>query len=301
MPTYTVYQVDAFTRKRFTGNPAGVVPHAQGLTTAQMQALARELNNSETAFILPPTSDNHELRIRYFTPTMEVPTCGHATISAHYIRAIEQQLVPRRVWHRIGIGRLPVDVQYTDGDYRVIMTQGPPEIMPPLGRPEQQAVLDALGLSPADLHPDCPIQLVTTGSSKILIGLHSVERVHALTPNLGAIAALNKWIPNRGFFVFAFAERGADVCTHSRMFAPHNGIPEDPVTGNGHGPLGAYLAHHKLVHSDGSLLHFRGRQGEAIGRPGTAHVWVHMTDGTPTQVRVGGDAIIAFKTEVVID
>lgn len=90
MKKYTVYQVDAFTRERFKGNPAGVVTKAEGLTDAQMQAIARELNNSETAFIFPPDGPDHEVRIRYFTPTMEVPTCGHATISAHYVRAVEK-------------------------------------------------------------------------------------------------------------------------------------------------------------------------------------------------------------------
>ncbi len=92
MTEYRVYQIDAFTEKRFEGNPAGVVANADGLTDFQMQAIARELNNSETAFILSPTGSDHDVRIRFFTPAIEVPTCGHATISAHYVRAIENDL-----------------------------------------------------------------------------------------------------------------------------------------------------------------------------------------------------------------
>lgn len=79
---YRIYQVDSFTRKKFSGNPAGVVLDADGLSEAQMQAIARELNNSETAFVLAPEADDHDVRVRFFTPTTEVPSCGHATIAA---------------------------------------------------------------------------------------------------------------------------------------------------------------------------------------------------------------------------
>ena len=81
MRRYTVYQVDAFTKEKFKGNPAGVVINADGLTEAEMQKIARELNNSETAFLFSPTSPDHDVWIRFFTPTIEVPVCGHATIA----------------------------------------------------------------------------------------------------------------------------------------------------------------------------------------------------------------------------
>ncbi|MFC9120465.1 PhzF family phenazine biosynthesis isomerase [Streptomyces sp. NPDC057067] len=84
-----LYQIDAFSPAPFQGNPAGVVLSAEGLTEAQMQAVARELNNSETAFVLPPEGADHDVRVRFFTPTTEVPTCGHATVAAHYARAVE--------------------------------------------------------------------------------------------------------------------------------------------------------------------------------------------------------------------
>jgi len=124
MKTYRIYQIDAFTRERFKGNPAGVVPNADGLTEAQMQTIARELNNSETAFIFSPNAPDHDVRIRFFTPTTEVPSCGHATISAHYVRALENNLPGCTVIQKIGIGILPVEVIREGGDYRIIMTQG---------------------------------------------------------------------------------------------------------------------------------------------------------------------------------
>ncbi len=132
MNRYRIYQIDAFTKIRFEGNPAGVVANADGLIDSQMQAIARELNNAETAFILSPTASDHEVWIRFFTPTIEVPSCGHATISAHYVRAIENDLSSCTIQQRIGIGILPVDIVKEDSDYRIIMTQGSVEISDPI-------------------------------------------------------------------------------------------------------------------------------------------------------------------------
>jgi PhzF family phenazine biosynthesis protein len=106
-----------------------VVANADGLTDSQMQAIARELNNAETAFILSPTSPDHDVWIRFFTPTTEVPSCGHATISAHYVRALEKKLPPCTIRQRIGIGILPVDIVKDDSGTRIIMTQGNIEIL----------------------------------------------------------------------------------------------------------------------------------------------------------------------------
>ena len=104
MKRYRVYQVDAFTREKFRGNPAGVVSNAEGLTENQMQAIARELNNSETAFILPPKDDSHDVWVRFFTPSREVPVCGHATVSAHFVRAMELGLENTAVRQLTGAG-----------------------------------------------------------------------------------------------------------------------------------------------------------------------------------------------------
>jgi len=151
MNVYRVYQIDAFTKNRFEGNPAGVVANADGLTDSQMQAIARELNNSETAFILSPTTSDHEVWIRFFTPTIEVPTCGHATISAHFVRALEKGLPSCRVHQRIGIGVLPVDIVKEDSGCRVIMTQGAVEISLPITGQTRDDILNAIDLSDSDI------------------------------------------------------------------------------------------------------------------------------------------------------
>ena len=129
---YKVFQVDSFTDKKFSGNPAGVVLNADGLTDNEMQQIAKELNNSETAFILSPSESDHEVWIRFFTPTTEVPTCGHATIAAHYVRAKEKSITSAKLIHKIGIGKLPIEVVPENGDLKILMTQGRVEISEPL-------------------------------------------------------------------------------------------------------------------------------------------------------------------------
>ena len=301
MKTYRIFQVDAFTRERFAGNPAGVVVNADGLSEAQMQAMARELNNAETAFVLSPTASDHDVWIRFFTPTTEVPSCGHATIAAHYVRAIENELGLCTVRQRIGIGILPVDIVKEASDYRVIMTQGAFELSPEIVDNTRNDILQALGLSDADLEDRCPLQIASTGHSKVMIGIKSIETLHALKPDMTRLAAIStSMVDCNGYFVFAFGFEGDDVLTHGRMFAPAIGIPEDPVTGNANGPLGGYLVHHGILEAEDGVVTFKGKQGETIGRPGIVTVSVHVKHGKPTKVQVGGDATIAFKTEITL-
>lgn len=300
MKTYRVYQIDAFTKTVFEGNPAGVVANADGLTDDQMQAIARELNNAETAFILSPTAPDHDVWIRFFTPTTEVPSCGHATISAHYVRAVENRLPSCTIRQRIGIGILPVDILKGDPDYRIIMTQGTVEILDPVDAKNQNDIIRAFGLSPHDLDERCPIQIASTGHSKVMIGIKRKNTLDRLQPDLTGLTGISKNIDCNGFFVFTFDSDDKEILTCGRMFAPIIGIPEDPVTGNANGPLGAYLVHHRILDAPDGSVTFKGKQGEAIKRPGIVRVTVDVENGQPFKVRVGGDAVIAFKTEIRI-
>lgn len=300
MNIYRVYQIDAFTQNRFEGNPAGVVSNADGLDESQLQAIARELNNSETAFILSPTESDHEVWIRFFTPITEVPTCGHATISAHFVRAIENKLPSCTVQQRIGIGVLPVDVIKEKSDYRIVMTQGKFEIFPQITGNNREDILSALKLTESDLDDRCPIQIASTGHSKVMVGINSREKLNSLIPDHPRLASISKTIGSNGYFVFTFDSDDKDILTHGRMFAPAIGIAEDPVTGNANGPLGGYLVYHNILKSSAGSVTFRGKQGEAMGRPGIVTVTVEVKDRKPFKVQVGGHAIIAFKTEIEI-
>ncbi|NQT26702.1 PhzF family isomerase [candidate division KSB1 bacterium] len=300
MKKYSLYQVDSFTKDKFFGNPAGVVPNADGLTDEQMQQIAREMNNSETAFILSPDGSDHEVRVRFFTPTTEVPSCGHATIAAHYVRAVEKELTNSTVVQKIGVGILPVEIKKQDNDYKIIMTQGAIEFSDPLSSEVEMDILKACGLFSAERDIRCPIQIVSTGHSKVLIGMKSRQVLNSLKPDLTRLAEISQSIECNGYFVFTFDSDDEAVLTHGRMFAPAIGIAEDPVTGNANGPLGAYIVKHGLVPIRAETFSFSGMQGEAIGRLGIVDVDVLVKDGKPQCVKVGGQAVIVFKTEMEI-
>lgn len=297
---YRLYQVDSFTDERFSGNPAGVVANADGLTDADMQKIARELNNSETAFIFCSDSDDYDVDIRFFTPVKEVPICGHATIAAHYIRAIENNSETIRLLHKTGAGILPVDVIKEHDSYRIVMTQGKIEFGDSLSQENKEILLSALGLKEAELVPECPAQIVSTGHSKVMIGIKTQTVLHRLKPNYDVLSKLSEAIGCNGYYVFTLDSEEEDILVHGRMFAPAIGINEDPVTGNANGPLGAYLVHYNLVKYEGAHFSFNARQGEAIGRAGTIGVEVLIEDHEPLEVKITGKAVIVFKTELVL-
>ena len=300
MRKYQIYQVDAFTSEKFRGNPAGVVMNAEGLSDAQMLSIARELNNSETAFILSPNGPDHAVWIRFFTPGTEVPSCGHATIAAHYVRAREMNLPSCTVMQKIGIGILPVDIIAQDRDYKIVMTQGSIEFSEPFAGTVRKDIVAALALSESDLENRCPLQVVSTGHSKVLVGIKEKRKLDALRPDLLRLTEISKAIGCNGFFVFSFDSPGTGILASGRMFAPAIGIAEDPVTGNANGPLGAYIVRHKLIEVHDGTMRFNAMQGEAIGRPGVVEVQVDVHNGVPTKTRVGGRAVIVFRTEIEV-
>ncbi len=295
---YRVYQVDSFTKELFKGNPAGVVANADGLTVIQMRSIARELNNSETAFILSASENTHDVWIRFFTPTIEVPICGHATIAAHYIRSLENSLESSTVIQKTGAGILPVEILKEGDDYRIVMTQGKIEFEEPFNAEMRNKIIQALNISESEIDEKCPMQIVSTGHSKVMIGIKRQKVLDSLSPNMDALTSISKEIECNGHFVFTFDTNEKDILTKGRMFAPAIGINEDPVTGNANGPLGAYLVYHKLVKTNGKKFCFKSKQGEAINRTGIIEVEVEIENELPKVVKVGGNAIVVFKTEI---
>lgn len=300
MRAYRTYQVDAFTREILQGNPAGVITNAEGLTDTEMQKIARELNNSETAFIFSPSDSTHDVWVRFFTPNSEVPICGHATIAAHYVRALEKRLGNVRVLQKTGAGVLPVDVVRTDDDYQIVMTQGKVSFGDTLSGDTLTELQKALGIGNADLRPDCPVQIVSTGHSKVFIGIQNRALLDSLNPDMGALVRISESIHCNGFYAFTLHPGEAEA-VHGRMFAPAIGIPEDPVTGNANGPLGAYLAKRGLLPFANGELTFTAVQGEAVHRKGSTDVHVKMENGEPVDVRIVGNATIAFATTLLLD
>ncbi len=298
MKQYTIYQIDAFTESKFKGNPAGVVVNADGMSENQMQIIARELNNSETAFLFRPDDDSCDGIIRYFTPTTEVPICGHATIAAMYARALEEDLCSCVLNIKTRIGVLPFEIDRSDDHIKIWMTQGRIEIEPPLSEDIQKKLLEYMGISSGEIDNRCPIQIASTGHSKVMIGITGRDRLNHLSPNLSKLKALSKIINCNGYFVFTLNPIDSDILSYGRMFAPGIGIDEDPVTGNANGPLGAYLVRNRVVDTKLDTFSFKGAQGEAMGREGVVEVVVSIQNQIPCLVKIAGAATIIFKTSI---
>lgn len=300
MKTYIVYQIDAFTKEKFKGNPAGVVLNAEGLSVHKMQQIARELNNSETAFIFPSDSKENDGVIRYFTPTVEVPICGHATIAAMYAKAISENLDSCILNIKTGAGILPFEIIKDTTDYKIKMTQGSISFESPFSKKIKDEIITALGLESTDIDGKCPIQITSTGHSKVMIGIQKNTTLNALNPDNSKLIELSKSIECNGYYVFTFNATDTNCLINGRMFAPAIGINEDPVTGNANGPLGAYLVHHNLVSHNNKEFTFKIKQGEKIKRTGYMNVTVTIAENQPKKIQIIGDAVVVFKTEITL-
>jgi len=301
MRKYKLYQIDSFTKEAFTGNPAGVITNADGLTEDEMQKIARELNNSETAFIFSSTSNEYDVHVRFFTPTKEVPICGHATIAAHYARAIENKLDTSRIYQKTGAGNLPVDIIKENDDYKIVMTQGKIEFGDIIDKENKKDLISALSISNDDLMENYEVQIVSTGHSKIMVGIKSIETLNKMEPNYDALSKLSDILKCNGYYVFTVNDQDSDILVHGRMFAPAIGINEDPVTGNANGPLGAYLVQHNFVNHNNSCFKFKAKQGESIKRAGIIEVEVKIENKEPVEVKISGNAVIAFKSQLSLE
>ncbi|HEM7771004.1 PhzF family isomerase [Acinetobacter baumannii] len=285
----TIYVVDAFTTKPNTGNRAGVVLDADHLTTQEMQDIAAFAGYSETAFVLSPKDQSHDIHVRYFTPTNEVPICGHATIATHFLRATSGHHSDYPLIAKTGAGHLPVSIFGSSKELLVKMTQGRVEFLSPFNANQRAELASALGVSESDF-ADLPIQVVTTGHSKVMVPMLSRNKLDELIPNNEKLKAISAEIGCNGFFPFVLEGSRQEPITYGRMFAPAIGIKEDPVTGNANGPAGAYLVHHDLIECDQKVSYW-GYQGFAIEKPGRVLVTVEKTDSI-LHVSIAGQAVL---------
>ncbi|MCU4564724.1 PhzF family isomerase [Acinetobacter sp. WU_MDCI_Abxc222] len=285
----TIYVVDAFTTQPNTGNRAGVVLDADHLSTQEMQDIAAFAGYSETAFVLSPKDQSHDIHVRYFTPTHEVPICGHATIATHFLRASSGHHSDYPLIAKTGAGHLPVSIFGSPEELLVKMTQGRVEFLPPFNARQRSELASALGVSESDFS-DLPIQVVTTGHSKVMVPMLSRSKLDGLTPNNEKLKAISAEIGCNGFFPFVLEGSAQEPVTYGRMFAPAIGINEDPVTGNANGPAGAYLVHHDLIECDQKVSYW-GYQGLAMQRPGRVLVTVEKTDSI-LRVSIAGQAVL---------
>ncbi len=295
MTDYAIKTVDAFTTERYAGNPCGVVTNAEGLSDAQMQTIAREMNLSETAFVTP--SRVADFRVRFFTPRTEIPLAGHPTIATMFALAEEGRIDlsagPKRVTQELSAGVLPVDLEPGTDGVRIVMTQATPEFGAVL---DPAAVAVALGIDRADLLPGVMPQVVSTGTPQAMIPVRSLAVLRRLGPDTQRLRSLEA---GAGFFsshVFALEAFDAANQTHARHFAGSAGIAEDPFTGSATGGMAAYLWQTGLLRS----TPFRAEQGHIMGRPGVATVEVDAEGDTPKVVRVAGSAITVLRGTITV-
>jgi len=285
-------QVDVFTERAFGGNPLAVVFEAAGLSDALMQQIAREMNCSETTFLLPPTRADCAARVRIFTPAREVPFAGHPTIGTSWVLATERRLPPGCLRFNLEEGIGPVEITL-EGEpaqpSRLWMRHPHARFGPPLTK--RAGFARALGLAESDLLAGAPVCTGSTGSAFLYIPLRDREAVDRARLDVPAVLAAQGDGPGLGVFVFAPDPDPKAGRVYSRMFAPHtSGVPEDPATGSASGPLGAYLVGHGLV-AAADRVDIVSEQGTRMGRPSFVHIRLGRRDGLITEILVGGSVV----------
>jgi len=290
-----LFLVNAFTKERFCGNPAAVVLDADQLSDEEMRLIARELQGQEVAFVLGSDSPDYDVELRFFSPRREVGFVGHATVAAHYARAIANGVPKGTVRQKSGNWVVEVKVTGKAPDLRVAIQQSPATFGPVVPEERRGAVLDALGISSASLHPACPMQVLSKANSRLLVGLRSPETLESMQPDMDALVHLTPHVGADGFFVFALHPDVEPPTAESRMFCPVIGIPEDPVSGNAHGMLGVYLVSNGLLVPEDGHARFVGHQGRYVERPGTVEVDVTASGKRATSVSVAGHAVIVYQ------
>jgi trans-2,3-dihydro-3-hydroxyanthranilate isomerase len=295
---YRYYTADVFTQKPFGGNQLAVIPHAEGLDSSEMQAIAREFNYSETTFVLPPRNPANTRRLRIFTPGGEVPFAGHPTVGTAFVLAASGEVTldgDTILVLEEEVGPVPVLVRQepsgTPGFCQLSVAQLP-RSGPPL--PPAAVLAEVLSLQEADLAFDSyPAEIVSCGLPFALIALSGIDAVRRARIRFDAWQRHLAGTPGEMVMVFALeaAEPGHDV--HARMFAPGIAVPEDPATGSACASLGGYLGA-RLPLRDGKLR-WTVEQGYEIGRPSLIEIEVEKAHGAIRAVRVGGYSILVCE------
>ena len=277
MPTLRYVIADVFTDCALAGNQLAVFTDAQGLDPVTMQALAREFGFSETTFVLPPERGG-TVRVRIFTPVTELPFAGHPVLGTAWVLAAPLQRGVIEL--ETGGGIVPVALERDEGGAIAFGRMEQP-VPRPDPYPDPDALFAALGVEGSLL----PVETYDNGVRHTFVALGSDEEVAALRPDFAALAAL-------GVMANCFAGLGTSWKT--RMFAPSDGVAEDPATGSAAGPLVCHLCRHGLVEWGAEIVI---SQGAELGRPSTLYARAEGGDGSIEKVEVGGTAVVVARGE----
>ncbi|UCE80954.1 MAG: PhzF family phenazine biosynthesis protein [Methanobacteriota archaeon] len=296
-------RVDVFAKKPFGGNPLAVFPDARGVTAREMQLLAKEMNLSETTFVLPPSRESGaDARVRIFTPDMEIPYAGHPTIGTFYTLAKEGKIRVRdgmtTARMEAGAGVLPVEIHRSKGVVRKVVTvQRKPEFGKEFDDIDLLAEALCVDIKDFDLRK-APPQVVSTGLPWLITPLRTRKAVEGVTVNAGAFAKVVEKLPKNVVDVYTTSLEPIDrrATAHSRGFFMASGsVLEDPATGSASGCLGAYLVDRHLIEVKRRTA-IVNEQGFAVGRPSRIEVQVETSsDGAIESIRVGGSVVEVMR------
>lgn len=275
--TYQV--VDVFTQVPLEGNPLAVFPDARGLNEDQMQRIAREMNLSETAFVLPSDRNDCVANVRIFTPQIEMRFAGHPTIGTAFVlwNAGHSGTETRAFAFEERVGRVPIRID--DGAGPLIWLRTPP--IDTLGEVPAKAAALSVGLTESDLLDGVPSQVLTAGNPTMFVPLRDKAAVDRAWADDASRRHLD--VPGGTFSIFAFTPTPDGA--YSRMFG-HSGVIEDPATGSSTGPLALYMMSHGLAPShDGAR--FISEQGTKMGRRSLLHLRIRGDRGSEA-IEVGG-------------
>jgi trans-2,3-dihydro-3-hydroxyanthranilate isomerase len=290
---YTIHVVDVFTERPLAGNQLAVVLDAEGIPGDVMQRIAKEMNISETTFVLAPVDAGNVARVRIFTPGTELPFAGHPTIGTAWV-LFNEGLVPGGALEfslEESVGPVPVRVERGESGLMLWMTH--PRVTFGDVVSDRAAAAAALGLTENDLVADVPIQVASTGGSFAYVALKDARTVDAAVSEKERLGR----VFNDG--VFLFAVLGGNRL-YSRMFSPHVlDLHEDPATGSASGPLGAFAVRYGLVKRSAAVS-IVSEQGTKMGRQSFVHIKLaYPPNGDlPSHIEVGGSVVPTLKGEL---
>lgn len=294
-------QYDVFTGEPLLGNQLAVFTDARGLDAAMMQRIAREMNFSESTFILPVEWAGTDARMRIFSPLAEMPMAGHPTIGSTFALAETGAIAPgtRRFVFHLNAGPTPVDLEWQGGRLAFAwMTQPNPVFGPIID--DRSIVAATVGLAADDLLDGAPVQQVSCAVPFLYLPLRDPATVDRAISDAAACKRLSAATGlNLPIFLFALGGRSMTTAVYSRMFAPAFGISEDPATGIASGPLGCYLVHHRLV-TAAAARSIVSHQGVAMGRASRIQISIGVTAGVIDDVKIGGEAVLVARGELLV-
>ena len=287
MNSRAYHLVDVFTDRAFGGNPLAVFTDGRGIPDALMQSIAKELNLSETTFVLPPDETKHDFRVRIFTPQSELPMAGHPTIGTAFVLAREGMLRKREAVFEEGVGPVPVSIELgAEGPGFIEMRQPLPKFGPRFE--DAGAIAEMLSLERHAIR-DLPLEIVSCGNPFFFVPIDTLDSIRRIRFRSDVAERVVQETGATGVFVFTQEVEIAGSHVHGRLFAPGQGIIEDPATGSAAGPLGCYLSRYGLTAGGGEVRSVL-EQGIEMGRPSFLHIRIRHSDSDNeiTAVHVGG-------------